>query len=1311
MAANSGSMERTMQAEETVHHLIELFGNVLDLEIIQSVALNCDYNSMLQEWYTVIDGAPRFSKESFNALKLQVQEDKNVIINLVMDEISIRELIEYSNGWYYGYVDLGMGNENDRGHDNKDEAKSAFVFMGVSLRSQWKLPLRYCLIKSLSGSQRANLLKKCLQLIEECGAQCRSITFDGAAVNIAMCNEFPDNMKPSFKFYNMKVHTFWDACHMILLEMSSTIGAVPKQTSPEWKKNNGKQMMSYASATNNFPLKKSSDDDDVIFVPESPSRINPKKCTLSTQKKTASPQRKSKKEQEFDRVVLHVRQGSKILILMRGLPGSGKSYLAKQIIDRSIGYPNYSDFILSADDFFVDRWTGRYVYDRLKLTKAHEWNHQRAYKIMSKGISPVIIDNTNLQTWEMKPYVMMAVNFGYSIEIVEPFTHWAFNDKELARRNLHDVPKVKIKEMLERYEKNITPHKLLSIYCLAYSPNFKPPINRNYPPIDHLYCNGVSSTSFTNNISNKKIIKQNNRMKKAESPEVQDLMDFESDLCVRSASGEEKTNSESDLDNILMYNASSNSSPDILKPDICNFPHKHNAVFSINSEPEFKKARTFSENFTDDANIIKIMQDTLNFSRNETSEAASSSPKNAEQIKKARDLYPKLNLSSWGLPDDAVSSWETWDIVKPVNSSNDSETIHFMPNLNTASSTALYVSDSATNTSSADFAVLDKNDCIPENVKLLKARSRNINEGVIGPTANSSKKTLLDKSSMTNEDVLRAALSRERDASDEKHIATLISLFPGIPTDYLKDVYEKCDRDINWTGDILLDDKKEFIPFLQSNDNDNNNNDEESSLATQEGNRNENVSDSLQLNIEELSITPDILKENLDNKKNKTQEDTEEIKKHIEENVEINKNYYSEHILKLKNQRYGTTSKLIDSQPSTSKGSAFEAYPTSSGEVIAVNTDVDLDNFDPDIDFPEFEEEEMMELNLGNGVISQLETHFGFSQMLPQGFLPVIHVPVSLARQLYALYVESVLVQMENQTQVLDAIAKEDEEFARKLHMQEQRLAAANIYLKEIEEWKKLTPDNLALRLTRQKLYNAFPTVNQDLLIEILHAHNNSYEQTVEVLMASTDHDKINDPDGDVMDAPISETDINEMKIAEEETRKSAYAPDVPKTAMEYREEASQHHQKHMELMQQAQQAYQRKQYAVAQFYSDLAKTHTQLYDQANNLAASAFLQEHSKKLENFHTIDLHYLYVKEAIAALDMFIDTNIRLLEGTDKRQENLFVITGRGKRSDQGRSRIKPAVMARLRKRGIWYVEVNPGLLKIRVRPNSALTSSLH
>ena len=92
----------------------------------------------------------------------------------------------YVQAVYYGYVDLGMETKRE-GEDEKDKARNALVFMGVSLKSHWKIPLGYFLINSLSASARSRLLKKCLELIKETGAMCRSLTFDGAAVNIFRC--------------------------------------------------------------------------------------------------------------------------------------------------------------------------------------------------------------------------------------------------------------------------------------------------------------------------------------------------------------------------------------------------------------------------------------------------------------------------------------------------------------------------------------------------------------------------------------------------------------------------------------------------------------------------------------------------------------------------------------------------------------------------------------------------------------------------------------------------------------------------------------------------------------------------------------------------------------------------------------------------------------------------------------------------------------------------------------------------------------------------------------------------------------------
>lgn len=114
-------------------------------------------------------------------------------------------------------------------------------------------------------------------------------------------------------------------------------------------------------------------------------------------------------------------------------------------------------------------------------------------------------------------------------------------------------------------------------------------------------------------------------------------------------------------------------------------------------------------------------------------------------------------------------------------------------------------------------------------------------------------------------------------------------------------------------------------------------------------------------------------------------------------------------------------------------------------------------------------------------------------------------------------------------------------------------------------------------------------------------------------------------------------------------------------------------------------QAYQQGMSEVAIFYSDLARKQTELYERANSLAASTFLQEHSNRLQNYDTLDLHFLYVDEALSALDIFLDNNIHLLQGTGKTQ-HLFVITGRGKRSVNGIPKIKPSVKARLKKRQV-------------------------
>ncbi|ELK09315.1 NEDD4-binding protein 2-like 1, partial [Pteropus alecto] len=116
--------------------------------------------------------------------------------------------------------------------------------------------------------------------------------------------------------------------------------------------------------------------------------------------------------------------------------------------------------IFSTDDYFF-REDGAYEFNPDFLEEAHEWNQERARRAMRTGISPVIIDNTNLHAWEMKPYAVMALENNYEVIFREPETRWKFNVQELARRNIHGVPREKIHRMKERYEHDVTFHSVL----------------------------------------------------------------------------------------------------------------------------------------------------------------------------------------------------------------------------------------------------------------------------------------------------------------------------------------------------------------------------------------------------------------------------------------------------------------------------------------------------------------------------------------------------------------------------------------------------------------------------------------------------------------------------------------------------------------------------------------------------------------------------------------------------------------------------------------------------------------------------------
>lgn len=155
-------------------------------------------------------------------------------------------------------------------------------------------------------------------------------------------------------------------------------------------------------------------------------------------------------------------QEMKKLILMRGISGSGKSTLAQKI-QKELG-----GMIFSTDDFFMQ--DGKYLFDIKKLSEYHQKNKDRTEQAMIKGVSPIIIDNTNTQAWEMKDYAVLAQKYGYSVEIRQPgdpdFPEIDFD--EIMRRqeqrkdqNKSLSPEI-VQRMLDRFQKGVTLDNILS---------------------------------------------------------------------------------------------------------------------------------------------------------------------------------------------------------------------------------------------------------------------------------------------------------------------------------------------------------------------------------------------------------------------------------------------------------------------------------------------------------------------------------------------------------------------------------------------------------------------------------------------------------------------------------------------------------------------------------------------------------------------------------------------------------------------------------------------------------------------------------
>ena len=124
------------------------------------------------------------------------------------------------------------------------------------------------------------------------------------------------------------------------------------------------------------------------------------------------------------------------LYIIRGIPGSGKSTLARRLVHESRHR--------EADMFFMRG--GLYYFDQSKQKDAHAWCQGEVEKMLAEK-SDCAVSNTFTRRWEYQPYLEMAAEAGFDVQVIDCHGNW---------QNCHGVPESVLIAMRNRWE----PHRM-----------------------------------------------------------------------------------------------------------------------------------------------------------------------------------------------------------------------------------------------------------------------------------------------------------------------------------------------------------------------------------------------------------------------------------------------------------------------------------------------------------------------------------------------------------------------------------------------------------------------------------------------------------------------------------------------------------------------------------------------------------------------------------------------------------------------------------------------------------------------------------
>ncbi|XP_065359324.1 NEDD4-binding protein 2 [Calliphora vicina] len=960
-------------------------------------------------------------------------------------------------------------------------------------------------------------------------------------------------------------------------------------------------------------------------------------CDLQHMKVNKKEVGKGNLNKDEDRVAYLIKKGYRVMVLMRGPPGVGKSYLARSLVDNCVdlqnnGY-NIGDFVCSSDDYFYNA-KGVYKYNSAFISEAHEFNHQRVRDKTKSGLSPIIVDNTNLQLWEMLPYVKLAVQNNYLIELMEPKTPWRNSTRTLAQKNKHGVPQNRIQQMMEKYEKGSVDSLTRMLKNTKYTKTL--PQMRSLPPLKTAPINGqmVEATNdkvtkeeslgneqsqVWNAIATNEPKEQRTKFKSKRSPsksfEQQHSPLLSTTRDVYSLL-EQKTT--------YVWKPFESESADFwgIKP-----PQQQPQQFSQlnDSAKSTCSEKSLLDLLREDSGVATNELETLPQSDNDSSKGLSvferhsiNCPNENTVFISLRQIYPNKKVS--GLWDLFVKCNGDVDWAVDILLKEDElERIRGDDNINYQTEDDEFFECLCNNANRESMPTNITRDNIDNNA-----------------TSDENTKTLLN--------LADAKPQRQRSRFSRSNQRTNPALLE------VKENIENC---------FVLGDDQYSRHLLKIRNNRSGANDiTGSSNVTTEG-----------YEIKENACMKD--KDGDDNVENDDDDEEEDDNESDDFNEDMLEMSLGEQLIEQLAETFRNESSLEEQVSTTLPANLKVFMPRSLAKQLYMLWVESAYNH---------MEEERQKLVREDEDFARLLKNPKYSEFKQS--------PSNLREILDMEYAWKIYNQDQEEQQDIDM---------EKMHLPND-LAAHLTQMKLCESFPDIPRETLLdILATNGNDYNATVTVlqstmqtddactTQELLMDCARREQELVNLQVQNQMDQRQERVSNNWDDSDRKSSLPRDEAKRLALREFE---------------ESRNLAAHHCQLKAECYQKAKEAIQSGNSGAAIYYSQIANLHKKKIDMYNHRAANCIMDAHKYTQNNPDLLDLHYLHLIEALGCLDLFLDRHITGLRVASRNYKHVFIITGRGKHSAGGVSTIKNKVKARLKERCLRWSEVNPGLLKVKL-----------